>query len=616
MALKAPSSTVSLPRQALRRYRAQNVSPVARPLASICTRTFATSAPRPSEATAEAPRWSYTPERMKAPFSPHITKNPARSQWQVNEDPEKLDYALNAFLGRDGERLLPEELKWLAVTHKSFDQGRRGFNDRLAFLGRQILIKETTESIINSPPKYDNMAADPYAEKRQPFEDPTLRNLDNLSGIQPSEILAIDKLAKLAVDTGLSEVVRWKPRMPENKIGSGHNAVMAGAVYSLVGAVALQNGGKIASKIVRERLPIQYLLIVPILLSILAALILATHGDVNIPLLYSQCHARSLLPAISRIPIIGAPACFIVSSFMFATASMRGVARLSVFLSFVAALLTVCRVEAARACNQRSWNIRFPTLSWLAFSLVGGTFIWDLWLIPAFLKHAKDLRAEKAREDALETGQTSRGLFEDEERVMLERSFITRADVYAIPLAVAIGFVVPSILMLVLKDAVSVVVWLFFPVWVATVHWAVKFTANLLGAHGPIYLESHSPSVTLVYVLPFVASLLTHALFIWNLFCKDDSRQETRTALKIIEIDFIFIIATVLYWVFVESGIVPAVLMIVFSIFLGPGAALCLTWSIREKAICTFAVSGEEEGSDDESDGDDSTVHEDTPLLN
>lgn len=53
----------------------------------------------------------------------------------MNEDPKKLDDALNKFLGRDGERLLPDELKWLAVTHKSFDQGRRGFNDRLAFLG-------------------------------------------------------------------------------------------------------------------------------------------------------------------------------------------------------------------------------------------------------------------------------------------------------------------------------------------------------------------------------------------------------------------------------------------------------------------------------------------------
>lgn len=73
---------------------------------------------------------------MKAPFSPHITKNPARSVWSVNTDPKKLDEMYIKFLGRDGDKMLPEEVKWLAVTHKSFDQGRRGFNDKLAYLGK------------------------------------------------------------------------------------------------------------------------------------------------------------------------------------------------------------------------------------------------------------------------------------------------------------------------------------------------------------------------------------------------------------------------------------------------------------------------------------------------
>ncbi|KAK5631109.1 hypothetical protein RRF57_006824 [Xylaria bambusicola] len=139
MALKSPQSAMSLSRQALRRYNGRNAcSAVSRSVASTCPRAFATSASRPSEAAVAeegAPRWSYTPQAMKAPFSPHITKDPARSRWRVNDDPKKLDDALNTFLGRDGERMLPEELKWLAVTHKSFDQGRRGFNDRLGFLG-------------------------------------------------------------------------------------------------------------------------------------------------------------------------------------------------------------------------------------------------------------------------------------------------------------------------------------------------------------------------------------------------------------------------------------------------------------------------------------------------
>ncbi|XXH00105.1 hypothetical protein Hte_006447 [Hypoxylon texense] len=191
---------------------------------------------------------------MKAPFSPHITKDPSRSQWRVNEDPKKLDDALNRFLGRDGERILPDELKWLAVTHKSFDQGRRGFNDRLAFLGRQICALECTQSIITSAPNYTGPENDPFADRRQPFEDAALLGVDNLSARQPNDVFSLQKLAKLALDTGLTEVVRWKPRMPENIKGSGFDPIMSGAIYAIVGAIALQHGGKMASRIVRERI--------------------------------------------------------------------------------------------------------------------------------------------------------------------------------------------------------------------------------------------------------------------------------------------------------------------------------------------------------------------------
>lgn len=100
-------------------------------------KTFHTSTSKAQEQYAteqeERPRWSYTPERMKAPFSMRI-KDPSKG-WECNEDPRKLDQMYNIFLGKGGEDVLNDDLKWLAVTHKSFDQGRRGFNDRLAFLG-------------------------------------------------------------------------------------------------------------------------------------------------------------------------------------------------------------------------------------------------------------------------------------------------------------------------------------------------------------------------------------------------------------------------------------------------------------------------------------------------
>lgn len=88
-----------------------------------------------SSAGERPPRWSQTPAGMKAPIQMDVAKKPENKVWAVNNDPKKLDDMYNRLLGPGGSKMLPEELKWLAVTHKSFDQGRRGFNDRLALMG-------------------------------------------------------------------------------------------------------------------------------------------------------------------------------------------------------------------------------------------------------------------------------------------------------------------------------------------------------------------------------------------------------------------------------------------------------------------------------------------------
>lgn len=106
-------------------------------------RPFSSTTPRRTEQATNVdteqsprPRWSYTPERLKGPgFSINVVKDPRRKIWKVNEDPKRLDAMYNRLLGRDGEKMLPEEIKWLAVTHKSFDYGRRGFNTKLAYFG-------------------------------------------------------------------------------------------------------------------------------------------------------------------------------------------------------------------------------------------------------------------------------------------------------------------------------------------------------------------------------------------------------------------------------------------------------------------------------------------------
>lgn len=110
---------------------ASRVAP--RPIATLVPRRTFASDPEPSTGEAPAPRWSYTPPRTKAPFS--LRMHSKRPDFHVNADPAVLDQFYTRMLGNEGDKMLSEETKWLAVTHKSFDQGRRGFNDRLAFLG-------------------------------------------------------------------------------------------------------------------------------------------------------------------------------------------------------------------------------------------------------------------------------------------------------------------------------------------------------------------------------------------------------------------------------------------------------------------------------------------------
>jgi hypothetical protein len=72
---------------------------------------------------------------MMAPY--RIRPQARGGVFKVNEDPKRLDDAYIRMLGPGGDKVLGDEVKWLAVTHKSFDHGRRGFNDRLAYLGRR-----------------------------------------------------------------------------------------------------------------------------------------------------------------------------------------------------------------------------------------------------------------------------------------------------------------------------------------------------------------------------------------------------------------------------------------------------------------------------------------------
>ncbi|ORY71442.1 uncharacterized protein BCR38DRAFT_329372 [Pseudomassariella vexata] len=356
-----------------------------------------------------------------------------------------------------------------------------------------------------------------------------------------------------------------------------------------------------------QRLALPWLLVVPGLLAVVTIAILVIHTDLNIVALYSQCHARSRLSGLSHIPVLGAPACFLVSFFQYANTSVRAIARMSVILSFVGALLTISLVESARICNKSSRVISKPTLPWLVSNLVGGVLVWDLVIVSSYLSQAKNVQAAResaSAEDAREADpEIDKGV----------RGLSSQVEAMAIPIAVVVGFIVPSVVMLVLTHPITIGVWLFFPIWVSTVRYAVKFVAmKVVTDPGPYHLESHRVPLVTMYAVPVICSVLSHGFLIWNMFAWDDRKEMTRATIKFIEIDVAIIAVTILYWLLVEAGVVACVTMIAISILMGPGAGLAVAWFLREKAFDVY-YQGTQGSSDREGDVEDES--EETPLL-
>lgn len=352
--------------------------------------------------------------------------------------------------------------------------------------------------------------------------------------------------------------------------------------------------------------PFKYLLVVPIVLSVATFAALFASSDVDIALLWSQCNAHARIPGLSRIPLLGTPACFLVSFFQSALDSLRSRAVMGVILAYVGALATVCTVESARRCNRPNALIARPTLWWLVFNLLGGAMVWQLMIVPAFLHRAKALVTaanegeSEADGDAVNAKEQGRTL-PDSEAV-------------AIPIAVAVGYYLPSVLMLAYNSPVTIAVWLFFPAYVSLVRQGVRFVIQRIRRAGPtdIHHESHWQSVALVYTLPIVLSVAAHVFVLWNLAQRDDRKELTKLTVSFIEIDFQFIAWTVLYWVFVEAGWQVPLSMIAISILAGPGAGTCLGWLHRERVLKKgFAGLFESEASGDDERG----VGEEAPLL-
>ncbi|PNY26660.1 Uncharacterized protein TCAP_03413 [Tolypocladium capitatum] len=370
-----------------------------------------------------------------------------------------------------------------------------------------------------------------------------------------------------------------------------------------------------------QHLPLlPHLAVPPGLLAVATAAALFAHSDVNLAMLWSQCRAYLSKPiGLSGLPLFGTPLCYLVSFFWEALDSLRSRAVMAVVLAYMGALLTVCTLEAARRCHRRSVVIARPTWWWLLFNLAGGALVWQLVVVPAFLHRARRWYVadkgpavggggdgggdEPAREEARHDDRDRR---------------IEDADVVAIPVAVALGYYLPSICMLAHTEPDFVGAWLPFPVYVTLIRFALRWAIRELRRSEPalVHLESSRWRLVALHAVPVVCSALAHAFVAYAATQRDDRKEMTRSTVTFIEVDLQFIALTVLYWVFVEVGWRAPLAMVAASVVLGPGSGLCLGWIYRERLVLEALGRLVAPGPDaDEGTVGDGESDEQTPLL-
>ena len=293
---------------------------------------------------------------------------------------------------------------------------------------------------------------------------------------------------------------------------------------------------------------------------------------------------------------------------------------MSVILSFVGALLTVSTVESARKVNEKNVIVSRPTLPWLVFNFAGGALVWQLVIVPAFILGAKAWPFPGTGRLITDEGHNEPNVVRDEDEpldpVQMDKGRqLKQVEVIAIPIAVALGYYVPSTLMLSLNNPVSIGTWLFFPAYVSLIRQFVRYGLNKLRRFqdGPmIHLEANTKAFIAVYAIPVLCSLLAHGFIIGNLTKSDDRKEMTRSTVKFIEIDFQFIGLTMLYWVFVEVGWRAPLAIFGSSLLLGPGAGTALGWLYREKLITSDLIMQLLTEVNDEERGE---ADEETPLI-
>jgi hypothetical protein len=280
--------------------------------------------------------------------------------------------------------------------------------------------------------------------------------------------------------------------------------------------------------------------------------------------------------------------CFFSAFFTDCFRTKFGFTFMASLLSFIAVLLTLSYVEAVRLFNQPSRIIRTPIVTWTMVNAITGSIA-----IPGLLAATVKRRNDglKKRKMTRQQGQNNRdrpGCTDPVSVTPEDRHIRSSQETYAIPVAVALGFIFPSIVLMARPTLFVVGLWNLFPLFVSLIR--IGLLKVIRQSHGQSpstshYCESNMASCIRLYAVPVGISFLSHIYLIYTLAMAPGRDFPLSPALKLMICNITSIAVIMLYWLSIESSLKVIFTTLIYSIIAGPGVGLACGWILKERVI-------------------------------
>lgn len=320
-------------------------------------------------------------------------------------------------------------------------------------------------------------------------------------------------------------------------------------------------------------------------------------NDPNYPILFDDCENYKRKPLVKEpFPIFGPATCVFVSEWLEMLAVPRSRAITASIFSMLAALISIYYLESGRPYNRQGMKVvynvmKYPTPLLLLFHLIVGGLVWELVIIPAFAFQTRAfIRSQTAPSSQPEPPgnfkENSGGIVKQEAAPgysePASRDMVNNTEVMAVTFGVAIGFILPTILLLIYNtDPFVILFWSGFPIWIGSIRRLIRTKVQ----HSCFSYE------TTICAGPVGFSAVLHAWWLYDLFKGTDGQSPmTQSTLAAHMIDAYYMYAAALYWLFVDAGFKAVGVAALVSVIFGPGAGICLGWLYRGRIIERLAA--------------------------